>query len=281
MPRPRRSSPRPWSASTSRSGDGGGGAVVAAGVRASESGPRFDGPLPPGPDAPSWHPGEVLPVLVLAFFTTAIATGLTGLALHGKVLAIVGGIESEVLLAAAVTFWLVVVRPGSLFRVRLFPRLRDVGWGVLAGVVIWLVGSLLVSYLVTVVVSVVTHHPVRSPRQLPSGLDLQLLVIAGVFVVLAAVAEELFFRGMLFRSLRHRMGFWASGAISSAAFGALHLIGALGTTTPTGWYVLAATMFFVGFGLAAVYEWRGNLAADIAGHATFNLISLILIGLLR
>ena len=34
---------------------------------------------------------------------------------------------------------------------------------------------------------------------------------------------------------------------------------------------------FVGFGLAYVYEWRGNLLANIAAHATFNAIGFVLI----
>ena len=74
-------------------------------------------------------------------------------------------------------------------------------------------------------------------------------------------------------SLRDRHGFLFSGIISALAFGAVHY-------RPSPWQnsiLLIVVICFVGFGLAYVYERRGNLLANMAAHATFNAIGFALI----
>jgi hypothetical protein len=100
-------------------------------------------------------------------------------------------------------------------------------------------------------------------------------VVFAVFAVIAAPAlEEFVFRGLLFRSIADRSGFWAGALISAGAFGAFHLL-----TPGDGLDVLALGITHVGtgIGLAWIYWKRRNLLASIAGHAVFNLIAVVTI----
>jgi membrane protease YdiL (CAAX protease family) len=88
------------------------------------------------------------------------------------------------------------------------------------------------------------------------------------------VLEEFVFRGLLFRSIADRHGFWAGAIVSAIAFGAFHLL-----TPGNGLDVLALGITHVGtgLGLAWIYWKRKNLLASIAGHAIFNLIAVVAI----
>ena len=93
-------------------------------------------------------------------------------------------------------------------------------------------------------------------------------------VVIAPVTEETFFRGILFRSLRDRHGFWVGAIVSAALFGVFHFIPGEPWQSNT---VLIVCMMCTGFALATLYEWRGNLLANIAAHMAFNTIGVFLI----
>ena len=81
------------------------------------------------------------------------------------------------------------------------------------------------------------------------------------YVVLAPILEEFTFRGLLFATLRRRMGpFWAA-AISSLLFAAAHGYGLLGF----------ASVFWSGLLWAWAYEKSGSLLPGIIAHALNNL----------
>jgi uncharacterized protein len=86
------------------------------------------------------------------------------------------------------------------------------------------------------------------------------------------VVEELFFRGLLLRSLQRRVGTgWAIGC-SSVLFGLAHP-----QPLPAGATVIVMaglTAFAVLLSLLAVRT--GRLGASIVAHATFNAMSLLL-----
>lgn len=98
-----------------------------------------------------------------------------------------------------------------------------------------------------------------------------LFVVSAVLV--APIAEELFFRGLLFQALRTRLGVPAGIALSALVFGAVHL---------SGDTVLANVLVFVITALlGAVFAWgfhrRGSLLVPIGAHMMVNLISTILL----
>lgn len=94
------------------------------------------------------------------------------------------------------------------------------------------------------------------------GSDLGYVLL---YVVLAPVAEELLFRGVLFGSLRGRIGPWPAALLSGAIFGSIHLGGGQDPFIP----VLAG----LGVVLALAYHYSGALYAAVAIHAANNAIS--------
>lgn len=84
-------------------------------------------------------------------------------------------------------------------------------------------------------------------------------------VVLAPVAEEFLFRGVLFRGLTERLGIVASAVISGFIFSAYHL-------DPVGFL----PRFEIGIVLALLVWKRGSLWPCIAAHAANNALAMIL-----
>ncbi len=85
-------------------------------------------------------------------------------------------------------------------------------------------------------------------------------------IVVAPVAEELFFRAFLYRSLRNRLRVWSACAINAAVFSAVHV---QYLTEPRIFVIIA--VFAVGACL--LYELTGSVFAPIAMHATFNTLA--------
>lgn len=98
-------------------------------------------------------------------------------------------------------------------------------------------------------------------------------------VVFAPLAEELFFRGMLFPALAKRLGVGGGIALSAFVFAILH-IGTGATADPAGNLLLAALIFPLGLLLAYSYHRRGTLVVPIALHAGFNLVSVLVLAYL-
>lgn len=90
-------------------------------------------------------------------------------------------------------------------------------------------------------------------------------VVAVVVVVLAPAAEEVLFRGVLYRWMRARIGRVLAAAISALLFSAVHL------QVPQ-----AALLFALGLVLAFVVEETRSLWPAIALHAIFNGVALVL-----
>lgn len=102
------------------------------------------------------------------------------------------------------------------------------------------------------------------------GLDSgawSLAVIAVAVVVLAPIAEEIFFRGFLYPALRSRFGILLAAVIDGLIFGALHY------GQGDGWLVLPTIGVF-GVVMCLLYERVGSLYPLIAVHAALNAIAL-------
>ncbi|MDE2679969.1 MAG: type II CAAX endopeptidase family protein [Verrucomicrobiota bacterium] len=101
-----------------------------------------------------------------------------------------------------------------------------------------------------------TEHPVEVGLQVVS------------VVIMAPIAEELLFRGILYNTIKHT-GYPIAGMIISAALFAL-VHGSLALMLP---------LFVMGFALAWVYEKSGSIIAPMMMHATFNAINFSLLKL--
>ncbi|MDA0241525.1 MAG: CPBP family intramembrane metalloprotease, partial [Proteobacteria bacterium] len=92
-----------------------------------------------------------------------------------------------------------------------------------------------------------------------SGSVVELLVLLPIVAILAPIAEEVLFRGVVFSWLRRRWGFSASALISALPFGLVHLEPLV---------IIFATI--VGMILAWLYERYENLWVPIIAHCANN-----------
>jgi uncharacterized protein len=158
-------------------------------------------------------------------------------------------------------------------------RLRNWLWGYAVGLGLYPVVALGVGVILTLLFQAVTGHQVRSPEQVASHLSAGgVIAVVLLSLVVAPISEEFFFRGILFRSLRDRYGFWVGAIGSALAFGLVHYVPNVPLRDAL---LLQTTMVFTGIGLAWIYERRGTLIADIGAHMAFNTIGIVLILLLK
>lgn len=94
--------------------------------------------------------------------------------------------------------------------------------------------------------------------------------LAAGSVLVAPVAEELFYRGMLFSALRRRLPLWPAMGVSSSLWGLSHL-----QTTLEGYLLVLLIIIPLGFLLSYLYERRKTLLVPILAHAIFNLVQVI------
>jgi len=96
----------------------------------------------------------------------------------------------------------------------------------------------------------------------PNWYEPLALMILAVSVV--PVAEEVFFRGMLYNALRQRLHPVVAALLQALVFGLAHPFG----------LAFAAIITFVGLALAVVYEWRKTLLAPVLLHAMINAVAM-------
>lgn len=100
----------------------------------------------------------------------------------------------------------------------------------------------------------------------PAFLGLVVSVAVG-----APIVEELFFRGLLLRSLQRRVPDWAAVGASAVAFGIAH-----GSALPVDAVILVMVSLTVFGAILAVLAIRtGRLGPCIVTHAVFNLFTLL------
>jgi membrane protease YdiL (CAAX protease family) len=148
-------------------------------------------------------------------------------------------------------------------------RGRDVPIGLLVGVVVQLV-VLPIVYLPILRLSGYTDDDLSAPARAlsdkasgPVGWILLTLIV----VVGAPIVEELFFRGLLLRSLQKRgLPDWASIVLCAAIFGAVHfqLLQFVG-------------LFVIGLVLSYMAVRTGRLGLSIFTHVGFNATSVVLL----
>jgi len=97
-----------------------------------------------------------------------------------------------------------------------------------------------------------------------SGASIPAVIGIGIVVVIAVpMAEEIFFRRMLFGLFRP-LGVWKAILLTAAVFAAVHLF-LLGIPA----------LFLMGIGFQLAYLYRRNLSSSILAHGLVNLCALI------
>lgn len=127
--------------------------------------------------------------------------------------------------------------------------------------------------LITLLVLQVFNLPFENPQLdffLPQGISFPAILMVIVFGgITVPFAEELFFRGVLYRWLRKHWSLWPSIILSALIFGVIHLDIAVGLTA-----------FVLGIVLAWVYERSQNLWTPFLIHALNNSLRLLLLYIL-
>jgi membrane protease YdiL (CAAX protease family) len=226
--------------------------------------------------APTWGLGDALAGLAVGLvaggLAGAIATAVTG-KVDGLPVTIAGLVGLWVGLAGVPIVASRRKGSGSLahdFGLRIDPR-TDIGMGILAG----LAGQYIVVRVIVEIFQGFAHHvdvgqQTKNVTGNPHGLGLA--VLAPFLVIGAPLVEELFFRGLVVRSLAPRGGPVLAVAGSSVLFGLVHFQTGMGAASD------AALMCAIGaFGLllALLAVRTGRLGPSLVAHATFNAVTVI------
>jgi uncharacterized protein len=268
-----------WLAAPSLRGDAYSGAMDED-KRASGQPPAAGGEAPQrapsGAPSPSgwvpWTPLDALGVfLVTVALGVAVSMWLQTLAAAGVVRpGLVRGLAiplTPALLGVVALLWIRARYAGQAWRLRGIARTR-------AGDLLSGLGVGVAAFALQIVLAATLQQVIDVPMEdVQEGLreaahDPQLLpfLLLGA-VVLAPLAEELFFRGMLHQALRDRMGRGVAMWASAALFAVVHVN--LGAPLAAN-AVLFVTILMVGLLLAWNFERRRTIWAPIAAHAIFN-----------
>lgn len=223
-----------------------------------------------GASAPvTWTVWEAVCVFVIWLAATILIGGLTGGRLQDSSQGVLLLFIPHLVLGATTVLWVRARSEDGIRRLlgRRRASLPDVGAGLIYGVVGALVFTFGAGLLLRLLVDALGLRipPVQEElRQLAAGSAAPLVIL--VIVILAPIAEELFFRGLLFQALERRLGVWRAAVISAAVFGVVHV----------EWFVFVITFLF-GIYLALIFRRRGTIVTPIVAHMLFNGLGVLLI----
>ena len=227
---------------------------------------------------PERYRGPAIFVLLLMAFilgtVVALGAGPTALALFDGGELSVGG---SLLLLTSTQIGLMVITGGLIVAPRALVGVRIVGRtalgrslliGFAAAIPAW-IGATLLGALAAIVLGAFGLTEQAGPLDtfLERG-DPTVILVA--FLLVAPVAEEIFFRGVAYNAWERERGAWVAVVGSAALFAAIH--SSLFALVP---------IFALGVILALLYRRTGSLAANIALHAGFNAISVAIALLVR
>jgi membrane protease YdiL (CAAX protease family) len=223
------------------------------------------------PDRPAW-PAWSGPAALLAGFSAALVGALI-LSLIGLIF----GADSDHT-PASVSIASIVVQDGCLIGAALvFARMtavpRPAQFGLRPAPLWRSLGLIAAGYLIFVVASYVWLQVIGQSDAKDTITDqlgakdstVALIAVTFVVTVCAPLAEEFFFRGYFYGSLR-RMGILPAAALTGLAFGTVHVFG-----SPIAFIVPLALL---GMGLALLREYSGSLYPGIALHCLNNAAAM-------
>ena len=230
------------------------------------------------PTAPRWG----LPDVAVSFVVAQVASLLGFVAFAAAKGIPADELDTEALTIAEIALLQVPLWLGLLGGPLVATKLRgngpvvDLGWwstwrDVPVGIAIGVACQFVLVPLVTLPIFLLSdtdqdalEEPARELTDKATGMGV--LVLALVVVVAAPLAEEVFFRGLLQRSLARRMSIWPAMIVTSLAFGASHF-------QALQFPALAA------FGLVLSYlaHRTGRLGLNTWAHVGFNATTVVVL----
>lgn len=233
----------------------------------------------PRPEGASWSWVEAVGVYVVAFLIAGMLSlpVLNAFDEDSDLANMTATVVAALVIIAILVGWLSVYHRGWVGVMRLPDQGRwgsEILAGVLFGLGLYVVSVVLVGGLLLILLNALSGEQVQAPEQVPQGLSAVGIVVTTLYaIVIAPFGEELFFRGVLFRTLRDRHGLKIGLLGTAVGFGLIHFIP--GDAVDAA--LLMLVMAFTGASLGYLYERRGTIVAPIAAHVTFNVIGLVLI----
>lgn len=210
-----------------------------------------------------WEP---LAVFLFAFMTQALVLVAVAAVTKGDAEKAATVVAFEAVLAGWTILWARVAhqRGVEVLGVRRENVRSDISFGLGAGALAWLASTLIVGNIVVRIVDAVSKKEIESPDQLDYSSPGALILAVTAFgvIVVAPIAEELFFRGFVFGAFRRRLRFVPAAVFSSALFMIAHV----------PFWLIFPSIFTLGVFLAWMYQKRGTLIPCIVAHALFNAI---------
>jgi membrane protease YdiL (CAAX protease family) len=233
-----------------------------------------------GRPAPLWYPVVMLGcALVAGVVPLSIGASLTHF--HGPTT--LGRLTPALLLFDEVGIWLFFVG-GTVFAAqhywriptRVLVHLTIRPADLVIGSVVGVVGQLVVVPVLYLPFEL--HNPslakaISKPAQSLIGIGRGegLVVVAFVVLIGAPIAEELFFRGLVLRTLADRLSSQAPVVRAVLSVGGSGLLFALAHFEPLQF----AGLLVVGCAFGALVWITGRLGTSIVAHASFNLVALV------
>lgn len=232
-----------------------------------------------GPPAPRWGFGDFLLVwfgaLVVAVVVQTVALSILGVTdtthiprpdeITSTVVTLYAQGAAMALGVALVAWW----RGGGQTLRTAFGfvlRFRDAGW-MLIGVLISLGTVVLITPVTRLHDKAVEQHVVTLYREASGGQRAAFAIAVGI---VAPIAEELLFRGLLLRSLQRRLPTVAAVIVAALVFAAAHLV------DPSAYVALFPLMVLsLVSGYAAVRTFE--LSRSIFLHIGFNLLTVVVL----
>jgi hypothetical protein len=194
----------------------------------------------------------------------AIVITVAGISIESPAATVIGTLIADAfVVAAAVAFAALVA----------FPRLRHFGlrhttfWAALGWTALGIATFLVFGAIYEVILSPDVEQTVSEDLGADRGTFG--LVVAGLVVTcVAPVAEEIFFRGFLYRAMRSRLPLIAAAVVSGVLFGIVHW-----DFSTSEMLLVVPPLSVLGFLLCLLYERTGSLYPCIAWHALNNCLA--------
>jgi membrane protease YdiL (CAAX protease family) len=237
--------------------------------------PVLPPPPAPAPRPPRWGLGDFLVGVVGSYALASLIAGIWYAVSGDDELSLAGQAASQIGLWTGMVGTAVVAshRKGAGTLAEDFGlrgKWSDLGVGLLVALGVQLLVLPGIAYLLRPLLGEPeVSGPVQDLLDKSQGLAFAGLILS--VAVGAPLVEELFFRGLLLRSLQRRLPAWAAVAVSSVAFGIAH-----GSALPVD-AVLLVMISLTAFGaiLAVMAIRTSRLGPSIVTHAVFNLFTLL------